>query len=249
MKKIFFFLSALLFLSSCSIPVASRLMPIELESNHSVIFKDGYSIVTSTGDSTDVAVLGEDYFGSVTLTVFCLNKKGNAKNIIPTQIRMISCDGKNVYSECKVYSADAYLKQLKKDEQRLSIMNAVTTGLETASAQLETKTTTTNVNVSESGSYKTDKLTVTTTTTGNKVAEQAATANGAIRQENIHREQTDLYNQSKQELLKNNTLQVGESVIGKVMVQAKYVKYKFFKLTIPFGNEEHTFILKPDVAK
>ena len=249
MKKSFYFLAILLFLSSCSIPVASRLTSTELASNHSVIFKDGYSIVTSTGDSTDVAVLGEEYLGSVTLTVFCLNKKGNAKTIIPTQIRMVKYDEKNVYSECKVYSADAYLKKIQKDERQLSMLNAVFTGLETAIAQNETKTTTTKVNVSESGSYETKKVTLTTTTTGNKAAEQLARVNGAITQENIHREQANLYNQAKQELLKTNTLQVGESVMGKVMAEIPYMKYKILKLTIPFGNEEHTFILKPDVAK
>ena len=54
---------------------------------------------------------------------------------------------------------------------------------------------------------------------------------------------------NKMKLLKKHTLQVGESKAGQVMVRSKVEKCRFFKVVIPFGNEEHVFILKLETVK
>lgn len=249
MKKVFYFSTILLFVSSCAIPPATRLVPTELATNHSVTLKDGYSIVTSVSDSTEVAVLGEQFYSSITLTVFCFNKKGEAKNIIPTQIKVTVLDEKGMYANCKTISADQYIKSLQKQERWASALSAVSSGLEQVNAQNAKTTTTSYVNVSNSDSYQPTKLAVTTTTTGNKAAEQLAIANGQIQQHNIRTEYAQLYNQANNELLKENTIKLGEAIAGKVMIECPTKTYKFFIVTIPFGNETHKFILKPDVAK
>lgn len=247
--KYFFYTSMLLLcLSSCSMPVSTRLTHSELAANQSVTFLDGHSVIISSGDSTNVALVAEQLGRDLTLTVVCTNKKGQPKLIQPTLIRVFSLDLNNVFSECKVYSDEEYLAFLEKQTRRTSIFLAVAGGLEEVAASQPT-TTTTQVKVSEAGSYTSETYNVKTVTSANPVAVQQ------VRNNNLNAQQ-ELMNAARKEqaavkelLLKKHTLEAGERKVGEVMVRSKVEKCRLFKVVIPFGNEEHEFILKPETAK
>jgi hypothetical protein len=216
MKKTLFFFTSVCLISSCSVPSAVRLTPTMLNANNSVTLKEGYQIVSSKGETTEVALTGE-VLGELTLMVACFNTKGEAKNIIPAQIEVVGCTAENQCSYVKVYSEQEYLKKMQTEQRWLTALEAGSTSLKVSNAQTE-------------------------------LSKQIEQAKGDIQTAQLQQDFARSFDKTKQKLLKDNTVNVGETIMGKVMV-AGGLKYASFKVTVPFGNEKHIFYLVQDPPK
>ena len=207
--------------------------------NQDVIYSDGNEIAISVGEETTVGLFGEKpENGEIKLFVYYLNDSDKSINVDPTVIIAESVSENNrTFGEkqsLSVYSAEEYLKKLKRDQMWVALAQGLQAASDSYNAGYSSSTTTGYVG-------NTQFYANTQTYDASKQAE--------MQQQNINRmQQTAALNafqnaSTSSILLRKNTLFPKQSVSGYVMVKYRYAKK--YEITIPVENDLHKFILIP----
>ena len=175
------------------------------------------------------------------LSIVYINNSLDRVDAIPDDIRVTAKEDSTV-RQYKVFNADQYLARLQRRQNFALAMQAGSASYNNNQAGYTTKTTNTNY-VSSNGTYITG-----TTTTTTYDASKVAAAN-AMSQQQLQQTANNFYNYNQtlsQQLIRSNTLLKGQSIAGYVMVNTSNSFSETIYVDVPFGGEEHMFVLIPN---
>jgi len=179
-----------------------------------------------------------------------VNYTSKRHNIIPSQIKVTGYNSQNAPKALKVFSADEYLKKIKKQANSAIMSQALLNVGNTIQAGKSTSTTSTNstANIygSDGTSYTGYGSSTSTTTTTDKGAQAAENARGEQRLDNVVHQHSQRWNEANSFLLKSHTLNAGEILADKLVVVKFNKKYQTkFIIEIPFAGTVHKISFTP----
>jgi len=267
-KLISFFVS--IFLTTSIFSQVLYYNPTEQKTDSTdVIYHKGIPVVYSVKHNSLVIVTCQmNTKKSFWLHVFCRNLGTNRVNFFPENIKVTASNSCGTESPFKTYSAYEYLKKLKNTQDLGIVLDAIGNSLAVYQAGYSSSSTNSNVSgtiISSDGTVITGQgngSSTTTTYDGSKAME----ANAYYQQQHqqtVQQYYTNLYNANNQ-LLMSETLDPKEEVEGDVLVKINIENrppqklpkpsqlkstspnciYDYDKVyvSIPVGNETHTFI-------
>jgi len=203
---------------------------------------NGVTYAISIKGSTSVALAAiKPANGQLQLSIVYINNSLDRVDAIPDSIKIVARQD-NVTKQFQVYNADQYLARLQRRQNFALAMKAMGDGYNNNQAGY-TRSTTNATGVSSNGNYASG-TTTTTTYDANKVA----LANARTQQQ-LQQTANNLssYNQSLSQLLiRSNTLVKGQSIAGYVIVNTSNTFSETIYVEVPFGGEEHNFVLIPN---
>jgi hypothetical protein len=256
MKKIIIILfSGLAFLlTGCA--TSYHLQPIEQTKNMDLLFSCGKPVALSHLAKSTVALYGVKGTGKeLELHILIRNDGNNPRvNIFPEKIKVHELNSEGRQSEVKVYSAEEYLKRLRKAETWSLVLLSVGNAATACQAGYSYSTTNSSsygiTNGSNGVAVMESSNAISTTTIYNpgKVAE----INAINRQQFYQTAQmySNIYDTTEKGLLKTVTLFPKQEVEGLVMVKLNNSSPQKIVIEVPVGFEVHKFIfnLLGDVA-
>jgi len=227
--------------NSCAPGFYYRPDPAETPQANTFI-SNGLIYAVSKQVSTSVALTAiKPENSQLELSIVYINNSLDRVDAIPDNIRVTAMEDSTV-RQYKVYNADQYLAKLQRRQNFALAMQAGSASYNNNQAGYTTKTTNTNY-VSSNGTYITG-----TTTTTTYDASKVAAAN-AMSQQQLQQTANNFYNYNQtlsQQLIRSNTLLKGQSIAGYVMVNTSNSFSETIYVDVPFGGEEHMFVLIPN---
>jgi len=199
--------------------------------NQKVVYSDGNEFVVSSCENTSVAICGEKgERDEINFFVIYYNYSDEEINIDPGLIKLIGISESKTYL-LKTYTADQYLKKLKRERTMAAIGQALSAASQAYNASLypsSTSITTGNLGGvpfnATTNTYDRNKQNEINEINKNNLARTVAISSRMIET-------------AKKELLKKNTIQPGNYVAGRVVTS--YARYKKYQVTITIGSETH----------
>jgi len=241
LKSYFAVIAIAIFANSCAPGFYYRPDPATTPQANTFL-SNGVTFAVSNKGSTSVALTAiKPENGQLELSIVYINNDFDRVDAMPDDIKVTAMED-SVFRQYKVYNADQYLVKLQRRQNFALAMQAGSASYYNNQAGYTT-TTTNNNYVSRNGAYITG-TTTTTTYDASKVAALNATS-----QQQLQQTANNFYNYNQtlsQQLIRSNTLLKGQSIAGYVMVNTSRSFSETIYVDIPFGGEEHMFVLIPN---
>ena len=235
MKRSFYIL-IILIVSGCS--TSFKLSPVMKQTdNQKIVYFDGDEVALSFRKETAIGVFGEKTEkGEINLFVMYQNNSNKSININPAKITVVGIDSYGKRKKLKVYSADEYIKKIKREQAWQAFGQALGNISDSYNAGRTTSNTTGIIG-------NTPFSANTNTYDAGKQAE--------VNRKNMERMQqtatlNSIINEStKRSLLKKNTLFPNQYIAG--IVKVKHINAIKFRISIPIGKEIHKIDFVPNI--
>lgn len=241
----------LLLLTGCT--QKFHLSPVVEGNNPEVILHRGKEIAISDENETSLLISGSRISSDeLILRVLYFNKTDSKFiNINPEMVSVVGYDQYGVAKTFKVYSADEYLKKIRRKQIWTAVLMGLSGALNAYNASYSTATTYSTTSGTIYGSkgdyYKASTTTSTTTDFYDHRGLAEANDRNQKNLENLTKQQSDTYQALECGLIKANTLLPKGYAQGNIIVKIDGFYTKKFVVTVPFEEELHviTFVPKP----
>jgi len=229
----------IIFIFSCA-STTYRFTPV---SNNEIelFYLDGNEVAISTKDNSIISIYA-DRKDSKELILYLEYKNLSDKNMnaVPEEIKVEAYNDEGEQKLLKTYSSKEYIKKIEKKQAWAMAMQGLAKGLESYNAGSSTSTTTTTGSVS--GDLNLYGSSTSTTTTYDYGKQAEANARNRKELEETAKVFEEIKNSTEQGLLKSNTLTPNTFVSGAVMIELKGSYNSKYKISIPFGLDNHNIV-------
>lgn len=249
MRLLIIFLGVLFLMTGCT--QKYHLSPVSNGNETQVIFNHGREVAVSDECETRFFISGtKESSSELVLHVLYLNNSDSkTMTIYPDKISVMGYNQSGITKTFKTYSADEYLRKLRRSQMWTTILRALSGALNAYNAGQSTSTTysTTSGNIygSTGNSYMASGTTMSTTNSYDHRATVEANNRNQRNLDRLSKRQSNAYKTLEQSLIKTNTLFPKSHVEGNIIVKVDNTYTKKFVVTVPFGEETHVITFVP----